>query len=379
MKALPKLLLILVLFCSIVPAIAAEEAEAEKPLVQIAVLLDTSNSMDGLIDQAKSQLWNIVNEFALARKNGMIPDLRVALYEYGNDNIPSGEGHIRMILPLTNNLDKISEELFALTTRGGQEYCGMVIQAATEGLDWSKSNDVYKAIFIAGNEPFTQGTVDHKSACEAAIARGIIVNTIHCGPEKQGIDGKWKDGAELADGKFMIIDQNRRVVHIDAPQDTEIAKLGEKLNDTYIPYGALGEESKHNQSVQDKNAAAYGAANVAKRAVSKSSAVYTNVGWDLVDATENNKVKVEDIKDEDLPENMQKMTLEERKEYIETQLKERRKIQKEIQELNKERKKYVAEEMKKLADKGGDTLGASITKAVREQAAKKDFKFDEEK
>ncbi|MES2507664.1 MAG: hypothetical protein V4599_13240, partial [Verrucomicrobiota bacterium] len=26
-------------------------------LVQIAILLDTSNSMDGLIEQAKSQLW----------------------------------------------------------------------------------------------------------------------------------------------------------------------------------------------------------------------------------------------------------------------------------------------------------------------------------
>ena len=35
--------------------------------VQIALLLDTSNSMDGLINQAKSQLWDIVNEFSLAK------------------------------------------------------------------------------------------------------------------------------------------------------------------------------------------------------------------------------------------------------------------------------------------------------------------------
>ena len=32
------------------------------PVVQIALLLDTSSSMDGLIDQAKSQLWKIVND-----------------------------------------------------------------------------------------------------------------------------------------------------------------------------------------------------------------------------------------------------------------------------------------------------------------------------
>ena len=30
-----------------------------KRLVQMAILLDTSNSMDGLIEQAKSQLWKI--------------------------------------------------------------------------------------------------------------------------------------------------------------------------------------------------------------------------------------------------------------------------------------------------------------------------------
>ena len=37
---------------------------ADQPVVQLAILLDTSNSMDGLIAQAKTQLWNIVNEFA---------------------------------------------------------------------------------------------------------------------------------------------------------------------------------------------------------------------------------------------------------------------------------------------------------------------------
>ena len=44
------------------------EAKAKDPpkrdaSIQIALLLDTSNSMDGLIDQAKSQLWSVVNEF----------------------------------------------------------------------------------------------------------------------------------------------------------------------------------------------------------------------------------------------------------------------------------------------------------------------------
>ncbi len=77
----PRTLALLVAGCCIVSAmpavlsarpIAAEAwtVEADAPRVQVALLLDTSNSMDGLINQAKSQLWRIVNEFAKARKDG---------------------------------------------------------------------------------------------------------------------------------------------------------------------------------------------------------------------------------------------------------------------------------------------------------------------
>jgi hypothetical protein len=38
--------------------------------VQLAILLDTSNSMDGLIEQAKTQLWKIVNEMARSKRDG---------------------------------------------------------------------------------------------------------------------------------------------------------------------------------------------------------------------------------------------------------------------------------------------------------------------
>jgi hypothetical protein len=378
MKGLLKLVLVTALLCSMSSvAKGEEEAVQEKPLVQIAVLLDTSNSMDGLIDQAKAQLWSIVSEFALAKKNGETPDLRVALFEYGNDGLSAGEGHIRMVSALTNDLDKISEELFALTTNGGSEYCGWVISDAVEDLDWSESTDVYKAIFIAGNEPFTQGKVNYKQACEKAIEKGIIVNTIHCGPERQGINGRWKDGADLADGSFMIIDQNRRVVHIDAPQDEKIAELNKNLNDTYVPYGAKGVEGKEKQEEQDANAAKYGGGNVSQRVFSKANTVYRNDAWDLVDAVNNDKVVLEEVEEKDLPENMQKMTKEEREEYVKSQYEKRQNIQLKIKELSAERNKYVAEKQKELAE-DDDTLGGNITKTVRDQASKQDFVFEKD-
>src|SRR4051812_7827725 len=77
------------------PPAADSKAPAPTPVVEVAILLDTSNSMDGLIDQARSRLWAIVNTIALAKENGRSPDLRVALFEYGNQGLSPESGWIR--------------------------------------------------------------------------------------------------------------------------------------------------------------------------------------------------------------------------------------------------------------------------------------------
>src|SRR5262245_1168604 len=82
-----------------------------EPLVQVALLLDTSNSMDGLIGQAKSQLWRVVNELQAARRGGRPARLQVALYEYGNNHLSPTSGYVRQVLPFTADLDLVSERL----------------------------------------------------------------------------------------------------------------------------------------------------------------------------------------------------------------------------------------------------------------------------
>lgn len=357
------------------PAVKADK-ETTKPLVQIAILLDTSGSMEGLIEQAKSQLWRIVNEFAKAKQDGVTPEVQVALYEYGKSSLAASSGWVRRIQPLTTDLDKISEELFALRTNGGDEYCGWVIRDAVNDLAWSAEGNVYKAIFIAGNEPFTQGPVNYADSCKAAITKGIIVNTIHCGGEGEGINTKWKDGADLADGKYLVIDQNRAVVSIEAPQDKEIAKLGVELNQTYLAYGVEGKLGAGRQVSQDAAVATLAPASgaVAQRAVAKASVNYRNSTWDLVDAVKEQKADVTKLKTEELPAEMQKLSVEERKNYVETKSKERAAMQAKIQALNQEREKYVAARMKEMA--GTNTLDAVVISAVREQSAKRNFKFE---
>jgi hypothetical protein len=351
----------------------AEKEPAPRPLVQLALLLDTSGSMSGMINQAKTQLWSIVNEFATAKRGGLRPILQVALYHYGTPALGAENGYVRELAPLTDDLDRISEALFDLKTSGGDEYCGWVIRTAADQLKWSDDPQDYKAIFIAGNESFSQGKVDYRKACKAAISRGIMINTIHCAG---GADAHWEDGARLADGRFMRINANKAIVQINAPQDAELARLNADLNRTYVGYGPAGEELAERQRALDGKSRGISAPNLSQRVAAKASAQYRNVGWDLVDAVKEEAVDLEKMEAESLPEEMREMSREERRKYVETKQKEREAIQAKVRELTEERKQYIAAERRKALGTNKDTLGDSIRTAVREQAGKKSFVFE---
>jgi hypothetical protein len=351
-----------------VAAPAAVDAAHSAPRVQIALLLDTSSSMDGLIDQARRQLWTVVNTFAKARRGSQLAQLEIALYEYGKSSLSSEGGYIRQIVPFTTDLDKVSEELFSLKTNGGEEYCGQVIQKATRNLEWSKSKGDLKLIYIAGNEPFTQGPVSYQSAISDAKEKGITVNTIHCGSAQEGSTTGWAAAAKFAQGQALNIDQNRAIAYIAAPQDDEIARLGTELNKTYLGYGRKGAEAKMRQEAQDKNASAY-AGSAATRAVSKASRAYDNSGWDLVDGTKKGAVKLDQMKDEDLPAELQGKSAEERQAVVDAKAKERAEIQGRIQKLQAEREKFLAEKQKAAASEGAHTLDKAIIESATKAAA----------
>ena len=225
--------------------------------------------MEGLIHQARAQLREIVNECNTAKRDGRTPELEVALYDYGNDSTSADRHWVRQITPLTRDLDEGSRRLFALSTNGGPEYWGAVIREAVQTVAWSAEPGVYKAVFVAGNEPFTQGPVSAVEACRTATSKGIVVNTIHCGSSQEGVNGGWQQGAMLAGGSYPCIDQDKAIAHIPAPQDGEIVRLGGELNKTYLGYGKKREDKAANHLAQDKNAAAAAPAAEVSRAVNE--------------------------------------------------------------------------------------------------------------
>jgi len=347
----------------------------EKSTIKVALLLDTSNSMDGLIDQARAQLWEIINELSYAKCKSERPNLKIALYEYGNDRLSNADGYIRQVSAFTNDLDYISEKLFSLTTNGGNEYCGQVIQTSVNQLEWDTNESDLKLIFIAGNEPFTQGPVNYMSASTDAKKKQININTIYCGDYNDGISSMWQQGAQLGNGDYMAINHNQQTVHIPSPYDDYILELNIKLNKTYIPYGKQGRRKVASQSVQDANASKYGKANEVSRTVSKSSSFYKNSSWDLVDAeTEQEDFSYTKIDKKMLPKELQQKTNKELETYVSIKKEERIKIQQKIQEENNKRTKYITAEKKK--NNINNHLENAMLNAIKKQGKQKSYHWE---
>ena len=353
---------------------AAREAAPAEKHIDLAICLDTSNSMDGLIDSAKQKLWAVVNELATAKPR---PRLRVALYQYGNNSLSKENGWVQRVCDLTGDLDEVYDKLFALRTNGGTEFVARVTRAAADELKWDTGKNTLRIIFVAGNEAATQdNTFKLKDVCAATAGKGIILNTIFCGDEARGRQTGWADAALWADGQYAAIDQDRGTVVINTPYDKKLSELGAKLNETYVAYGSKGRRGMSLQMAGDSNAMAASPAASAERATAKAGGLYRNAVWDLVDAMKEKKVDLAKVPEAELPEKMRKMTPEERKKYVAEQATRREKVQKEIKDLDAKRQAHVKAEMSKRGLEEGASFDAALRKAVRMQAESKDFKFE---
>ena len=351
------------------------------PKIQAAILLDVSGSMDGLIEQAKAQLWNMVNTMGKAKCDGSIaPTIEIALYEYGRSTNDVKAGYVKRLNGFITDLDSLSQNLFSLKTNGGDEYCGQVIFNSLEELKWDASPESYKVIFIAGNEDFLQGNLHYTKACTEAKNKGVIVNTIYCGDKMQGIREHWNLAGECGNGSYTNINQNAKEPEIPTPYDSIIYSLNDKLNSTYIAYGYGGAGKKAKQAEMDvANAGMSKAAGIKRISAKSNGAVYNNYQWDLVDAKDKEGDGVLDkIDKKELPDSLKNKSAEELKKIINQKSKERSAVKTEIIKLNTQRDVYIAaEKAKNVSSKNNAaTLETEVEKIIKEQAMRYRMKID---
>jgi hypothetical protein len=367
-------------------SVRADDQPTGKP-IDLVLCLDTSNSMDGLIDSAKAKLWDVVNELARLKPT---PDLRVALYSYGNDNHNPADGWVKKEVDLTTDLDEVYRVLNALRTRGGTEYVARVTRDALKQQQWSTDPGALKIIFVCGNEPVDQDKqVSLESVADVAKQKGVIVNTIYC---RYGHDNEipgWAKFSEKCGGRHINIDQNKgaQAVTIKTEYDDEILKLNDKVNGTYVAYGKDGRMRAENQTAQDRNAAnapqgggpGAPSAGALARAETKAGKLYRNAEWDLVDRMKEKDFDITKIKDEELPEELRKLKPEERLAYLKKKAEERAALQERILELSAKRQKVLdAERARQPRSESDKALDEAVKTTVRDQAKAKGFEVPAE-
>lgn len=356
-------------------ALLPARAEPAPPSIDLAICLDTSGSMQGLIDAARAKLWAVVNDLALARPQ---PRLRVALLTYGNDGHRAENGWVRLDVPFTADLDLVSQHLFALTTNGGTELVGRVIQRATDELAWSPESDALRLMIVAGNEAADQDqSVRFQDACARSIARGIMVDAIYCGGDGDDFAAGWRSVARLADGQFAAIDHQNGTVTIASPFDARLSELSVALNATYIPYGPAGSAGSVNQREQDQNAGKLSSDAAAARAVCKSTGNY-RCGWDLVDGSRSGEIKLDAVKADDLPVELRKLSKAELSKHVDATWTQRSQLQKQIAELGTQRQAFVTAELQKSGLDPSKSFDVVLRGAIRTQARAKGLQFPEE-
>jgi len=357
----------------------AHKTRTVAPKIQAAILLDVSNSMDGLIDQARNQLWSMVNVLSKVTCDGNMPAIEIALYEYGRANNDSKNGFVKQISSFTNDLDLLFKELTSLRTNGGDEYCGHVMYNSLKELNWDSLGNSYKVIFISGNESFLQGDISFTKACAEAKRKGIVINTIYCGNKDQGIREDWNLGAECGNGCFSNIDQNAQPLSIPTPYDSTIITLKEKLNETYIVYGPQG-FIKYGEMLQADTIAVYGnlmdPTKVVQYAIVKSNKVLnTHPDWDLVDAYEKNPAILDTVDMKTVADSLRTKSRDELKKIVQSTAAEKKRVQEEIAWLAIKQEKFIKLEKEKRKANEPPTLESEIERIIREQVKRVNMKI----
>lgn len=347
-----------------------KEAPSQPPKIQAAILLDVSGSMQGLIEQAKAQLWNTMNVMGRVHSPLGTPRIEVALYEYGRRTNPQADGFSRRVSPFTTDLDSLSKLLFSLSIDGSDEHCAHAIYQSLNGLDWDTSAASYKVIFIAGNENFMQGNIPYEQACAEARKKGVIVNTIYCGSRSRGVDERWDLGNKCGNGSYTYINHNLKLEDAPTPFDSTLLALNDQLNNTYIPYGGRGTRAYAQQAEVDKLNFGMSRKVAARRVMVKSqSKLYHNGDWDLVDAVQRDSSLLTRVERSTLPDSLQHLSVTQLREVVMDKKALRSQVRQEISAVQQKREGFLEEERGKATTPFQQfaTLETEIEKIIQEQ------------
>ncbi len=343
----------------------ADKPKADRPRVEVVFCLDTTGSMGGLIQGAKDKIWSLCNQIAGGKPT---PDLKVGLVAYRD----KGDAYVTKVYDLTDDLDAVHGHLRTFQAQGGGDAPESVNQALDDAVNkvkWSADNKTLRIIFLVGDAPPHMDYPDdvkYPATCKKACEKGIIINTIQCGNDAECMR-HWKEICAKAEGTYAQIAQAGGVLAVATPYDKRLAEINGELTRSTLVYGTGAKRA-------EAMAGLGGAAALPRAAAADRAAFAGKAGrvssYDLLDAVKAGTVKLESLKEAELPEELKKLKPAERKEYLDKLDKRRAELGKEAVELDKKRADYIAKKLKEEKKDGKDSFDTQVLETLRKQAKK---------
>ena len=334
--------------------------------IDLLFVLDTTGSMGGLIQGAKTKIWRIVNDVMQNQRCGA--DVRVGLIGYRDKD----DEYVTRRVNLNQDLDEVYAELMAFKAAGGgdePEHVRLALHEGVNQMNWRANSK--KVLFLVGDAPPKDSYIETPSVnhtAQKAKQKGIIINTLLAGDSKSTAK-VWQSVAQYGGGEYFTIPQDGGgSVAVTTPYDDQLSTLSGQLDQVYLPYGdrqvrhaAVAKSASKLSSI----AAAPKEAQ-AERSINKSINKQAYSQDDFVQSIENGKVKLDSIDSKQLPDNMQAMSASERQRYVEAQIQKRQQLKQEIAQVSKQREDYL-QNNRQQDIKQGDSFDTAVSRALSKQ------------
>jgi len=359
---------------ALAPLVLTATKAVARPVVEVAFVLDTTGSMGPLIEGAKRKIWSIATAIIDCSPEA---EIRMGLVAYRD----IGDIYVTKTFDLTTDIQGLYADLLKLRAQGGGDWPESVNEAlwvATTKLSWSYGHNTTRIMFLVGDAPphmdYPQD-MKYPDVMRLARQKGITVNAVQAGNARD-TERVWREIAQMGHGDYIPIPQDGgHVVIIETPYDRDIIELQGRINRTVIPYGPRQQRER-----VEEHRGQYGQAPAAvatdmagffskQRAGKANTDAITGEGDLLADVKAGRK-PLSSVKDEELPDDLRRMSPTERQAHIDRQTSERDSLNGRMTDLVNKRDAYVAEQRKKAPARTADSFDRAVEKTLRTQIAR---------
>jgi len=342
-------------------AFGPDVATAGTVPVDVVFTLDLSGSTNGLVDDVRDQLWDIINQVDTYRPG---VDLRIGVVAFSRPSFGRDNGYVKVLSDLTTNFELPAFELARLkpSIEKGDQLVGTALFTAVKDMGWSDAENAIKVIFLAGNGGTHLDRYRYRDAYAEAARRGIVVNTVYCFSSNYKKEiFRWKEIATQTGGtQYDMVVHHRNPIILTCTETDRLHELSRRFDNTYIAYGQYGNDVRHMIRLIDQTAEAASEQAFQSRLQYKLSAHFQSRQhqWDLVDYVKATNSDFRELDFQFLPDSLKGYTPARLRVLVMALKDERLRLMRDIRTLlGVDRQRIINETVRKHEyDRNPDTL-----------------------